>query len=145
MPCMTAPGGASARIKLISVPQPAATTTPVSSRRAADAAQAEDEQHGGERAQEGIDGHQRGAEPEEHGQQRRGGRAARHAEHVGVGQGIAQQHLKKRPGQREQPAHCEGGDGARQPQLPNEQRRGAAVAGERREQAQRRGHEQNDD
>jgi hypothetical protein len=61
-------------------------------------------------------------------QQRAHRRAAGDAEHVGVGQGVAQQHLHQRAGQRQQAAAGEGGQRARQAQAAHHFRRHAATA-----------------
>ena len=53
--------------------------------------------------------------------------AAGDAEHVGIGQRIAQQHLHQRAGQRQQAAAGEGGQRARQAQLADDRRAGAAI------------------
>ena len=47
-------------------------------------------------------------------------RPARHAEHVGVGQRVSQEHLKERAGEREQSAARKRGEHARPAQFPDD-------------------------
>jgi hypothetical protein len=89
--------------------------------------QAEDQQGGAQRTGEGAAVMiQPAAAPEQHGEQRADRRAAGNAQHVGVGQRVAQQHLHQRAGQGQQAAAGEGGQGARQAQATDDVRLHAA-------------------
>ena len=120
---LTCASGARVSISAISAPHPAATTTPVSSSRVA--------VHGARRRRvrarpntSSVEtnapqtrpacGH--GRDAREHRAQRADGGAAGDAQHVRIGQRIAQQHLHQRAGQREQAADGERRQRARQAQ-----------------------------
>jgi hypothetical protein len=74
------------------------------------------------------------AETEDDGQQRADAGAARNAEHVGIGERVAQQHLQQRPGQRQQAAAGETGQRARQAQAAHDLAGGAAAVADQRRQ-----------
>ena len=61
------------------------------------------------------------ARAEQHAGERTDGCAARHAEHQGIGQRVAEQRLQQHAGQGQQRADGEGGGGARQPHGPDDQ------------------------
>lgn len=76
----------------------------------------------------------------DHRDEREAGRAAGHAEHVRIGERVAQQHLQQRAGQREQRTAREARERARQAQRADDvgKQRVAAMRHERRERLPRR-------
>jgi hypothetical protein len=72
--------------------------------------------------------------PEDDGQQRANAGATGNAEHVGIGERVAQQHLQQGPGQRQQAATGETGQGARQAQAAHNLAGGAAAVVDQRRQ-----------
>jgi hypothetical protein len=117
--------GPSARIRLTAAPKPAATTTPVSSSRSGVQApgavrEREHQQRRRQGAGEGAAVDPHAAEARRQHQQREGRRAAGDAEHVGIGERVAQQDLHQHPGQRQQAADGEGAERARQAQLAHQ-------------------------
>ena len=127
---LTCASGASVSISAISAPQPAATTTPVSSRRVV--------VHGARsapvRARPNTSSVDASAPPRarrrdqrrrarEHRPERADRGAAGDAEDVRIGERIAQQHLHQRAGEREQTADGESGERARQAQFAHDGRR----------------------
>ena len=112
-------------------PAPAATTTPVSSSRvgrpaAATLGERKHQGAGGQRPGGGGRIDADGGQSQHQGEQRGDRGAARHAEHVRVGQRVAQQHLQQRPGQPQQSADGKRGQRPRQAQVEHD------VARERR-------------
>ena len=73
--------------------------------------------HGGERSERLPPRRPRGGQPEHQSPATPYGRAARHAEHVRIGERVAQQHLQQRAGDTQQAADREGRHCARQAQV----------------------------
>jgi hypothetical protein len=128
-----------ANIRVTTAPQPAATITPVNNRRECVPAalamrQSKDQQHGAECAHESQPVYPGNAEPEDDGQQRANAGATRNTEHVGISERVAQQHLQQGPGQGQQAATGETGQGTRQAQAAHYLASGAAAVVDQRRQ-----------
>ena len=137
---LTCAAGASASSSAITAPQPAATTTPVSSSRVgAHAARsvsaraiANTMSVDSKRACERCRSREPARCPDHQRAERADRRAAGDAEHIGIGERIAQQHLHQRARDREQSADGERGECARQPQIADDGGAfGLRVAGQR--------------
>ena len=141
----TCASGASVSSSAISAPQPAATTTPVSSRRvgvhapvAARPARTNTSSVDANAPRERRRRIDQRPRPASIARQRADGRAAGDAEHVRIGERIAQQHLHQRAGERERAADGERGQRARQPQLAHDRARRCVAVGRQRAQDGRR-------
>jgi hypothetical protein len=137
--------GATERISATTAAAPAATMTPVSSRRVwvqlpSPRRQAEHQQHRAQGAGEGAAVHHQQGQAEQHRQQRTHRRAAGDAQHVGIGQRVAQQHLHQGAGQRQQSAAGKGRQRARQAQVAHHFGRHAFAVAEERSQYVAGGH-----